>query len=56
MKKIGLLIFLVFGLALVPVPDLKAQNVYQEDCVGFNPHKIEVKQIRGSWKIVEGRH
>jgi phosphohistidine phosphatase SixA len=55
MKKIGLLIFLIFGLALVPAPDLKGQNV-QEDCVGFNPHKIEVKQIRGSWKIIEGRH
>ena len=27
-----------------------------EDCVSFNPDNIEVKQIDGSWKIVEGSH
>jgi hypothetical protein len=27
-----------------------------EDCVGFNPAKTEVKQVSGSWKIVEGSH
>jgi len=27
-----------------------------EDCVGFNPHTIEVKQVQGSWKIVDGNH
>ena len=27
-----------------------------EDCVRFNPARIEVRQVRGSWKIVEGSH
>lgn len=27
-----------------------------EDCIGFNPDKIQVKQINGRWKIVEGSH
>ena len=27
-----------------------------EDCLAFNPAKIEVKKISGSWKIVEGTH
>lgn len=27
-----------------------------EDCVGFNPGNIEVQQIGGRWKIVEGSH
>ncbi|MEM1325179.1 MAG: hypothetical protein AAGI23_04450 [Bacteroidota bacterium] len=27
-----------------------------EDCIGFNPDNIEVKQIGGRWKIVEGNH
>lgn len=27
-----------------------------EDCVGFNPGNIEVRQIGGRWKIVEGSH
>jgi len=27
-----------------------------EDCIGFNPANIEVKQVQGSWKIVEGSH
>lgn len=55
MKKISVLLFLVLSLAFVPVQDIKAQNV-QEDCVGFNPDKIEVKKIRGRWKIIEGKH
>ena len=25
-----------------------------EDCIGFNPATIEVKQISGRWKIVDG--
>lgn len=56
MKKISLLfLVLVLSLGFVPVQDVKAQNV-QEDCVAFNPDKIEVKKIRGRWKIVEGQH
>lgn len=27
-----------------------------EDCLGFNPAAIQVKQINGSWKIVDGSH
>ena len=27
-----------------------------EDCVSFNPANIQVKQISGRWKIVEGSH
>jgi predicted Ser/Thr protein kinase len=27
-----------------------------EDCVGFNPKTIQVKQISGNWKIVDGSH
>lgn len=27
-----------------------------EDCVSFDPAKIAVKQVSGSWKIVEGDH
>jgi hypothetical protein len=27
-----------------------------EDCVGFNPKTAQVKQIKGSWKIVDGSH
>ncbi|UCE26067.1 MAG: hypothetical protein JSW52_06790 [Candidatus Coatesbacteria bacterium] len=28
----------------------------EEDCVSFDPGKIEVKEVEGSWKIVEGDH
>jgi hypothetical protein len=31
-------------------------NSCKEDCVSFNPDKIEVTQINGRWKIVEGGH
>lgn len=27
-----------------------------EDCVSFNPNTIEVKHIKGHWKIVDGNH
>lgn len=27
-----------------------------EDCVGFNPARIQVSRINGRWKIVEGSH
>jgi len=27
-----------------------------EDCVGFNPARIEVRRIDGHWKIVDGSH
>jgi hypothetical protein len=28
----------------------------KEDCVSFNPQTARVAQIRGSWKIIDGRH
>ncbi len=28
----------------------------KEDCVRFNPDKIQVKYVNGHWKIVEGSH
>jgi len=31
-------------------------NGVKEDCVGFDPKNIEVKDVNGSWKIVEGGH
>ncbi len=31
-------------------------NGLKEDCVPFNPDKIEVKRFRGRWKLVDGKH
>ncbi|MDX1336267.1 MAG: hypothetical protein R3312_10810, partial [Gammaproteobacteria bacterium] len=28
----------------------------QEDCLTFNPKKLKLEQVHGSWKIVEGNH
>lgn len=36
--------------------DLPAGEIAGEDCVGFDPGNLEVKQVNGSWKIVEGDH
>jgi hypothetical protein len=33
-----------------------AGSMAGDDCVGFNPAKIEVKKVSGSWKIVEDSH
>lgn len=38
-----------------PQPQHPIQPV-QEDCITFNPNTIEVRQIGGSWKIVDGSH
>ena len=32
-----------------PVGDMKGQ-----DCIKFNPAQIQVKEVKGSWKIVQG--
>lgn len=37
-------------------PPMQAVTVVQEDCLGFNPSNIELKQINGRWKIVDGSH
>ncbi len=34
----------------------KGKKLPGEDCIPFNPDKIEVKKIGGRWKIVEGNH
>ncbi|MEZ4887138.1 MAG: carboxypeptidase-like regulatory domain-containing protein [Chitinophagales bacterium] len=31
-------------------------NVSGDDCTSFNPNTIELKEINGSWKIVDGSH
>ncbi|MES0372406.1 MAG: hypothetical protein ABUK11_09025 [Mariprofundaceae bacterium] len=31
-------------------------TVAKEDCVAFNPDRIQVKKVSGSWKIVQGNH
>jgi hypothetical protein len=33
-----------------------AGSMAGEDCIGFDPGKIEVKKVDGSWKIVEDSH
>ena len=38
------------------VPGTPGIPVVREDCVQFNPNTIEVKQIGGRWKIVDGSH
>lgn len=30
--------------------------VAKEDCIAFNPDRIQVKKVNGSWKIVDGKH
>jgi hypothetical protein len=29
---------------------------YPEDCIGFDPQRIQAKEIEGRWKVVEGNH
>lgn len=55
MQRRILLLFLILSFAFVLAQDVKAQDV-KEDCIGFNPDKIEVKKIGNRWKIVEGDH
>lgn len=55
MRKVTWLLPLTLGLALMIGQDVKTQEI-QEDCVGFNTNRIEVKQIQNRWKIVEGDH
>jgi len=31
-------------------------EVIREDCIAFDPGRISVEQLRGSWKVVEGNH
>ncbi len=34
---------------------LKIRRPVREDCLTFNPDRIEVKKVRGRWKIIQGR-
>ncbi len=34
----------------IPVP------CYPEDCLGFDPSKVQAKKIEGRWKVVDGDH
>lgn len=38
------------------VPGTPGISVVREDCVGFNPNTVEVKQFGGRWKIIDGSH
>ncbi len=38
-----------------PVPGAMQRSA-QEDCIAFNPRNVDVRQVNGSWKIVEGNH
>jgi len=39
-----------------PVIPAVIQTLLKEDCIAFNPATTEVKNISGSWKIVDGSH
>ena len=39
--------------AFIPIPP---PAVLQEDCIPFNPDNAMVKNVNGSWKIVDGSH
>lgn len=55
MKKAALLMFIVLCLLLLPLWCANADDT-QEDCVGFNPDKIEVENVGGRWRIVDDAH
>ncbi len=38
------------------IPPLRVIPSVNEDCISFNPATIEVKEIGGNWKIVDGSH
>jgi len=48
-------ILLLFWITLGSIAITRAQDP-KEDCIGFNPDRIQVQYIRGRWKIVEGNH
>ncbi len=39
-----------------PLPIPQPGPALQEDCLSFNPNTTAVKNINGSWKIVDGNH
>jgi phosphohistidine phosphatase SixA len=55
MKKIIITALLILTVLLIPFQEITAGSL-KEDCVSFNPDKIQIKYIKGRWKIVEGSH
>lgn len=41
---------------VVPPVPAHVRPLFKEDCIGFNPARIAVKNIGNRWKIVEGSH
>lgn len=54
-KKIIMMTLIVLAFSMIPLQSITAGSI-KEDCVSFNPDKIQVKYIKGRWKIVEGSH
>ncbi len=55
-KRISWLLSLtLFSLTVLVHQEVRAQET-KEDCIGFNPENIAVKNIQGRWKLVEGSH
>lgn len=48
-----LLSLTLFSLIVLLHQEVKAEEA-KEDCIGFNPENIVVKNIQGRWKLVEG--
>jgi len=54
--KISWLISLtLFSLTVLIHQEAKSQEA-KEDCIGFNPENIEIKNLQGRWKVVDGSH
>jgi hypothetical protein len=53
-KNITSLLSLVLsGLMILLLQQARAEGI-KEDCIGFNPENIAVKNIQERWKLVEG--
>ncbi len=50
-----LLSLTLFSLIVLLHQEVKAEEA-KEDCIGFNPENIAVKNIQGRWKLVDGSH
>ncbi|MBN2516571.1 MAG: histidine phosphatase family protein [Deltaproteobacteria bacterium] len=55
MKKIMMATLLVLAVSIISFQETIAGSL-KEDCVSFNPDKVQIKLINKSWKIIEGSH
>ena len=55
-KNITCLLSLILFSLIVLVHQETRAGETKEDCIGFNPENIAVKNIGGRWKLVEGNH